>query len=54
MVHTWLSLDQVFGMISNRMTLFIQQKLNLSEKAKELQTNYFINIIPPFRTSEKS
>ena len=40
--HNGYPLDQVFGMISRRMTLFIQQKLNLSEKeAKELQTNYF-------------
>ena len=30
--HNGYPLDQVFGMISRRMTLFIQQKLNLSEK----------------------
>ena len=36
------SLDKVFGMISRRMTLFIQEKLNLNEKdARELQKKYF-------------
>ena len=40
--HNGYPLEKVFGMVSKRMTLFIQEKLNLSEKkAKELQTNYF-------------
>ena len=40
--HNGYPLDKVFGMISNRMTLFIKEKLNLNDKeAKELQTNYF-------------
>ena len=37
-----MSLEKVFGLVSKRMTLFIQEKLGLDEKkAKELQTNYF-------------
>ena len=40
--HNGYPLEKVFGMVSKRMTLFIQEKLNLGEKeAKELQTNYF-------------
>ena len=40
--HNGYPLEKVFGMVSKRMTLFIQKKLNVSEKeAKELQTNYF-------------
>ena len=40
--HNGYPLEKVFGMVSKRMTLFIQEKLNLNEKeAKELQTNYF-------------
>ena len=40
--HKGYPLEKVFGMVSKRMTLFIQKKLNVSEKeAKELQTNYF-------------
>ena len=40
--HNGYRLSIVFGMISNRMTLFIKEKLNLNDKeAKELQTNYF-------------
>ncbi len=40
--HNGYPLSKVFGMISNRMTLFIKEKLNLNDKeAKELQTNYF-------------
>ena len=40
--HNGYPLEKVFGLVSKRMTLFIQEKLNLSEKkAKELQTNYF-------------
>jgi len=39
--HNGYPLEKVFGMVSKRMTLFIQKKLNVSEKeAKELQTNY--------------
>jgi len=40
--HNGYPLERVFGMVSKRMTKFIQEKLNLDEKkAKELQTNYF-------------
>ena len=40
--HNGYPLEKVFGMVSKRMTLFIQNKLDLSEtEAKELQTNYF-------------
>ena len=40
--HNGYPLEKVFGMVSKRMTKFIQKKLNLDEKkAKELQTNYF-------------
>ena len=40
--HNGYPLEKVFGMVSKRMTKFIQDKLNLNEKkAKELQTNYF-------------
>jgi len=40
--HNGYPLEKVFGMVSKRMTKFIQEKLNLDEKkAKELQTNYF-------------
>ena len=40
--HNGYPLEKVFGMVSKRMTKFIQQKLNLDEKkAKELQTDYF-------------
>ena len=40
--HNGYPLEKVFGMVSKRMTKFIQEKLNLDEKkAKELQTDYF-------------
>ena len=40
--HNGYPLEKVFGMVSKRMTLFIQEKLGLNEKkARELQTNYF-------------
>ena len=40
--HNGYPLERVFGLVSKRMTLFIQEKLGLDEKkAKELQTNYF-------------
>ena len=40
--HYGYPLEKVFGMVSKRMTKFIQEKLNLDEKkAKELQTDYF-------------
>ena len=40
--HNGYPLEKVFGLVSKRMTLFIQEKLDLDEKkAKELQTNYF-------------
>ena len=40
--HNGYPLEKVFGLVSKRMTLFIQEKLGLDEKkAKELQTNYF-------------
>ena len=40
--HNGYPLEKVFGMVSKRMTKFIQEKLDLDEKkAKELQTNYF-------------
>ena len=40
--HNGYPLEIVFGLVSKRMTLFIQEKLGLDEKkAKELQTNYF-------------
>ena len=40
--HNGYTLEKVFGLVSKRMTLFIQEKLGLDEKkAKELQTNYF-------------
>ena len=40
--HNGYPLEKVFGLVSKRMTLFIQEKLGLSEKkAKELQTSYF-------------
>ena len=40
--HNVYPLEKVFGLVSKRMTLFIQEKLGLDEKkAKELQTNYF-------------
>ena len=40
--HNGYPLEKVFGLVSKRMTLFIQEKLGLNEKkAKELQTNYF-------------
>ena len=40
--HNGFPLEKVFGLVSKRMTLFIQEKLGLDEKkAKELQTNYF-------------
>ena len=40
--HNGYPLEKVFGMVSKRMTKFIQEKLSLDEKkAKELQTNYF-------------
>ena len=40
--HNGYPLKKVFGLVSKRMTLFIQEKLGLDEKkAKELQTNYF-------------
>ena len=40
--HNGYRLEKVFGLVSKRMTLFIQEKLGLDEKkAKELQTNYF-------------
>ena len=40
--HKGYPLEKVFGLVSKRMTLFIQEKLGLDEKkAKELQTNYF-------------
>ena len=40
--HNGYPLEKVFGLVSKRMTLFIQKKLGLDEKkAKELQTNYF-------------
>ena len=40
--HNGYPLEKVFGLVSKRMTLFIQEKLGLDEKkAEELQTNYF-------------
>ena len=40
--HNGYPLEKVFGLVSKRMTLFIQEKLGVDEKkAKELQTNYF-------------
>ena len=40
--HNGYPIEKVFGMVSKRMTKFIQEKLNLDEtKAKELQTDYF-------------
>ena len=40
--HNGYPLEKVFGLVSKRMPLFIQEKLGLDEKkAKELQTNYF-------------
>ena len=40
--HNGYPLEKVFGLVSKRMTLFIQEKLGLDEKkAKQLQTNYF-------------
>ena len=40
--HNGYPLEKVFGMVSARMTKYIQKKLNFDEKkAKELQTNYF-------------
>ena len=40
--HNGYPLEKVFGLVSKRMTLFIQEKIGLDEKkAKELQTNYF-------------
>ena len=40
--HNGYPLEKVFGLVSKRMTLFIQEKLGLDEKkAKELQRNYF-------------
>ena len=40
--HNGYPLEKVFGLVSKRMTLFIQEKLGLDEKkAKELQANYF-------------
>ena len=40
--HNGYPLEKVFGLVSKRMTLFIQEKLGLDEKkAKKLQTNYF-------------
>ena len=40
--HNNYSLERVFGQVSNRMTKFISEKLNIDKnKAKELQTNYF-------------
>ena len=40
--HNGYPLEKVFGLVSKRMTLFIQEKLGLDEKkAKELQTDYF-------------
>ncbi len=40
--HNGYPLEKVFGLVSKRMTLFIQEKLGLDEKkAKELQINYF-------------
>ena len=40
--HNGYPLEKVFGLVSKRMTLYIQEKLGLDEKkAKELQTNYF-------------
>ena len=40
--HNGYPLEKVFGLVSKRMTLFIQEKLGLDEKkARELQTNYF-------------
>ena len=40
--HNGYPLEKVFGMVSKRMTLFIQEKLKLNEKeAKKLQTDYF-------------
>ena len=40
--HNGYPLEKVFGLVSKKMTLFIQEKLGLDEKkAKELQTNYF-------------
>jgi len=40
--HNGYPLEKVFGLVSKRMTLFIQEKLKKKKKkAKELQTNYF-------------
>ena len=41
--HNGYPLEKVFGMVSKRMTLFIQEKLNLSEKvAKEASNKLFL------------
>tara|TARA_B100001057_G_scaffold259220_1_gene259421 strand:- start:9409 stop:10101 length:693 start_codon:yes stop_codon:yes gene_type:complete len=40
--HNNYSLEKVFGQVSNRMTMFISERLKIgAEEAKKLQTNYF-------------
>ena len=40
--HNNYSLEKVFGQVSQRMTMFISDRLKIDkEAAKELQTNYF-------------
>ncbi len=40
--HNNYSLEKVFGQVSQRMTMFISDRLKINtKKAKELQTNYF-------------
>ena len=40
--HNNYSLEKVFGQVSNRMTQFISERLNINrDKAKKLQTDYF-------------
>ena len=40
--HNNYSLEKVFGQVSQRMTMFISERLKINmEEAKKLQTNYF-------------
>ena len=44
--HNGYPLEKVFGMVSKRMTKFIQEKLNLDEKKqRNFKQIIFINII---------
>ena len=44
--HNNYSLEKVFGQVSNRMTQFISERLNINrDKAKKLQTDYFLSLI---------